>query len=549
MSIISKTDFLLYRECHKNAWLKINKPDIYYTNELSDFERSIIETGNEVELLARQLFPTGILIEGRDLVAQEKTAELVKKSEEIGSTGPKSLKNSVQTIFQPVFLKDGFLAAVDVLQYDQATKTYTIYEIKASNQIKEKLHLYDLAFQVNLLKMAGVNIGRINLLHLNPEYVRKGELDIIKLFVIDNVTDQVTELLEKVTIEMHAALEYLSKAEEPRGHCDCIYKGRSSHCTTFHHSNPEVPDYSIHDIARIGLSKKKLTELIDSNIFHVHEVPEHIELSEIQMNQVNAAVRAVFDADQKGPHISKKDKIAQELGSLQFPLYFIDYETFPSAVPRFDGFSPYQQIPFQYSLHIVEKMPNSGDTNLGDVNISEPIHREFLHTGSNDPTIPFIESLKNDIGKIGSIIVWNKKFECKINDELAKRALQSLMPESLKSEVKKFIDDINSRVYDLMDIFSKQHYVHKDFQGSTSIKAVLPVLIPELSYKKLEIREGGTASMKWNEMTTRERNDEKTKKKIKLSQAEADLIAKNLLKYCALDTYAMYAIWKHLYEL
>ncbi len=182
----------------------------------------------------------------------------------------------------------------------------------------------------------------------------------------------------------------------------------------------------------------------------------------------------------------------------------------------FDGFSPYQQIPFQYSLHIVEKEGG------------KPIHKEFLHTGSDNPSEPFAKSLQSHIGLKGNVIVWNKKFECKINNELTRR-----IPEA-----KAFLEDINARVYDLMDIFSKQFYVHKDFKGSTSIKYVLPVLAPELSYKKLEIKEGGTASQKWNEMTTGE-----------IPQKEKVYIAENLKKYCELDTFAMYAIWKHLFEM
>jgi hypothetical protein len=384
--------------------------------------------------------------------------------------------------------------------------------------------------------MAGLEIHAIKLLHLNPEYVRQGELDIIKLFTIDDVTLQTTELLEKVASEMQMAQEYLSTEKEPSGNCDCIYKGRSSHCTTFSYSNPQVPEYSIHDIARIGVSKAKLTELVDSNIFDIGDVPEEMELSEIQKNQVAVQVS-------KRP-IIKNDKIAAELSSLQFPLYFIDYETYPSAIPRFDGFSPYQQIPFQYSLHIVE---NAADLKNQDY---KPLHREFLHTGADDPTGPFLQSLMKDIGRIGSIIVWNKKFECKINEELAKR-VSSL---DIGASARKFIDDVNSRVYDLMDIFSKQHYVHKDFQGSTSIKYVLPVIAElaggqaELSYKKLAIREGGTASMRWNEMSTGLRVDEKTGEKSILPTEERKQIALDLLKYCALDTFAMYAIWKHLWE-
>ncbi len=488
---LSKTDYLLYRQCPKNLWLKIHKPEIYYKSELSEFEKLIIETGNEVELVARQLFPTGVLIEDRDEKSQKKTIEYINGCQE--------------TIFQPVFLKHGFLAACDIIKYDKKSHRWSLYEIKASNSIKEKTHLYDLAFQVNLLKLVGIELDRIHLLHLNPKYVKNGSLNLIKLFTIDDVTQQVNELLEPVQREMGVALAYITSDKEPSGQCICLYKGRSGHCSTFAYSNPQIPEYSIHDLARIGLSKAKLTELVDNNVFDIHQIPERIELSEIQKNQIDAHIldRAMI----------KRDKIILELGNLIFPLYFLDYETYPSAIPKFDGFSPYQQIPFQYSLHVIEAMD------------AEPKHFEFLHIGQHDPSQFLGESLKKNVGKIGSVIVWNKKFECKINKELAKRI----------PEMKKFIDEVNVRVYDLMDIFTKQYYVHKKFRGSTSIKAVLPVLVPELTYSDLEIQDGGTATQKWNLLTTGN-----------IDMIEKERIAKNLKEYCKLDTFAMYSIWKHL---
>lgn len=489
--LVSKTDYLLYRECKKNAWLKIHRPDIYYKSELSEFEKSIIETGNEVESAARKLFPTGVLVDGRDEKARLETAQLIAER--------------TPTIFQPVFSKDGFFAAADVLKYDEKTGRYSLYEIKASNQVKEKLHLHDLAFQANLLKKTGLDVGSIGVLHLNPDYTRVGELDVTKLFVIDDVTEAVKCLLEGVAKEMDEALSYLSSDKEPLGPCSCVYKGRSSHCTTFSYSNPHIPEYSVHDIARIGVSKAKLTELIDGNIYALENVPESVKLSEIQANQVAVHIT-------KRP-IIRADKIAEEFRSLIFPLYFLDYETFPCAIPRFDGFSPYQQIPFQYSLHVLEG-PGK-----------EPTHFEFLHEGQDDPSQALAASLQKDIGKIGTIVVWNKKFECGRNEELAKRV----------PGAKAFLTDLNARVYDLMDIFSKQYHVHHDYRGSTSIKYVLPVLAPELSYKNLEIREGGTASQKWDEMTTGDISDEEKRQ-----------IATSLKTYCKLDTYAMYKIWEYL---
>lgn len=504
MTIISKSDYILYRECKKNVWLKKHRPDIYDKSGLSEFEKSIIETGNEVELLARKLFPTGILIEGRDGAAQELTKKYIEKGP-AKSQGDRGVSVPL-VLFQPFFVEFGFLAAVDILEYDEKTGGYNIYEVKATNEIKEKIHFYDLAFQVNLLRKCDIKVSGIKVLHLDPEYVRRGELDLKKMFLIEDVTKGVEEKVDEVSAEMDAALEYLSREIEPVGHCCCINKSRNNHCQTFSYSNPDVPEYSIHDIARIGSSKKKLQQLIDANIFKFEEIPEEIEFSEIQRNQIDAYILDKI--------LIEKELIRSELGSLIFPVYFLDYETCPAAIPRFDGYSPYQQIPFQFSLH-----------KLNSLNDEKPEHFEFLHTSSDDPSRALAEALQKYAGNIGTIIVWNKKFECKRNEEIGKR-----LPE-----FKIFMDSVNSRIYDLMDVFSKQYFVHKHFKGSTSIKCVLPVLVPKLSYKDLHIQEGGTASQSWDKIALSN-----------ISKEEKDKIAKDLLAYCELDTYAMYAIWREL---
>lgn len=488
---LSKTDYILYRECPKNTWFKIHKPDLYYASGLSDFEKAIIETGNEVELVARKLFPEGMLIEGRGIEAQRLTQHYLTRHEPI--------------LFQPAFSQDDFFAAVDILKFDPVTSSHAIFEIKATSDIDEKVHLFDLAFQVVLLRKMGLEINEIGLIHLDPEYKRFGALNIQNLFKVEDVTAAVEELIQGVSAQMIEALGYLSQEAEPKGSCCCIYKGRSNHCSTFKHSNPDIPEYSIHDIARIGSSKKKLIELVDMSIFHLHEIPEDIQLSDIQKNQL--------DTHLSGKVIRKIAEIQEELENLVFPLYFLDYETFPAAIPRFNGFSPYQQIPFQYSLHVLEAPE------------SEPQHFQFLFTDSSDPSLELAESLQENIGATGSVIVWNKSFECGINEALGGRVL-------LK---KAFLQSVNDRVFDLMDIFKKQYFVHKDFRGSTSIKRVLPIVAPELSYKDLEICEGGTASQSWNRLTTSEMSDEEKLK-----------IAEDLRKYCERDTYAMYVIWKHL---
>jgi hypothetical protein len=99
------------------------------------------------------------------------------------------------------------------------------------------------------------------------------------------------------------------------------------------------------------------------------------------------------------------------------------------------------------------------------------------------------------------------------------------------------IERVNQQIVDLRDIFSDQHYVHPGFRGSTSIKMVLPVLSPELSYEGLAIREGATASEQWWEMVSGAGGPEKRRE-----------IGDALREYCKLDTYAMYAIWRLLYD-
>ena len=353
-----------------------------------------------------------------------------------------------------------------------------------------------------------MKISKAYIIHLNSDYIRSGEIDIVKLFKIVDVSNEVESIAESVASESKEALQYLSQDTEPNGYCCCIYKGRSKHCSTFQHANPDVPEYSVHDIARIGNSKAKLKELIDNNIFHIDKIPAHIKLTDIQQSQVDTYVLNKV--------LIEKEKIKAEFDTLTFPLYFLDYETFPAAIPRFDGFSPYNQIPFQYSVDVL-KSPEG-----------KPEHYEFLHIGSDDPSRSFAESLQSHLGRSGSIIVWHKGFECGRNDEIATRI----------PAMKSFMDSLKDRVYDLEDIFRKQYHIHRDFRGGTSIKRILPVLVPELSYKELGIQDGGSAADTWNKIVNGS-----------FSEVEKEKVIKDLKIYCGLDTYAMFAIWRALHSL
>lgn len=494
---LTKTDFLIYKDCAKNAWLKVHKPDIYFAKPLSVFDQSIIETGNEVDELARDLFPNGALITDRSDTKQTK----------------KLVEEQAPVIYQPVFETESYKIICDILVWNLNTKLYDLYEVKASNsgedkKKKDELYSQDIAFQYLVLKEFKIPIGKLFLVRLNNEYIRGVELDIQQLFTKEDFTERVLKISDLIAEEMKVAHDFIIQEKEPHGSCKCITRGRSAHCTTFSYSNPHVPEYSVHDISRIGQSKKKLEELVDSGIFSIHDVPRELKLSKPQRNQV--------DAIQSGNQFVDKIEICSFLSTISSPISFLDYETFPSAIPRFVGYRPFNQIPFQFSLHVF----NQGET--------DPIHAEFIFTENKNPDEAIINALKKYLPNKGSVLVWNKTFEMGRNRELGMR----------NPEHRAFFEDLNSRIIDLRDIFTEQNFVHPGFKGKTSIKYVLPVLAPHLSYKTLDIQEGATASDTWNKIVNKGFTDEEIKEKVN-----------NLCTYCKMDTYAMYAIWKYLFDL
>jgi hypothetical protein len=251
--ILSKSNYCLYRDCAKNAWMKIHRREIYDQLEnIPVFKQMLMKGGLEVDPLARKLFPYGVTIEGRGREAQELTL--------------KHIQQKTPVLFQPEFIFENFSAALDILQYHPETNSYTVYEVKAANEVKEE-YLYDVTFQVNLLRMLGMVVDNVYIIHLNREYIRKGELDYFSLFHKENVTAIVDEMAEEVKADMYNAVNFLLQEILPGGFCDCVYQGRSNHCVTFAIHNPQIPDYSVHDISRI--KKKKLEDLIDSGVYRI----------------------------------------------------------------------------------------------------------------------------------------------------------------------------------------------------------------------------------------------------------------------------------------
>jgi hypothetical protein len=477
-------------------WLKLHKPVLLEKFQLSDFEKHLMQQGNEVESCARNLFPGGIAVSSNGEGACHETVRL--------------MDSKMPTIFQATFIVDGFIARNDMLSFNKVTGVWDLYEVKGGNSVKEHdadhSHIDDVAFQVSVLKRVGVPLGSYYIVHLNKEYVRSGDLDIPKLFIVEDKTEEVKAVLDGVEKQMAAAREYLNRAEEPLGSCECVYRGRKKHCATFQYSNSHVPEYSVHDISYI--SQKKLNLLIEGGIFDLKDIPEEFALSENQRNQILAHERQ--------EPIIDKGSIKDILGKLSFPLYFFDYEAYGPAIPAFNGFSPYKRIPFQFSLHIL-KSPTS-----------KPEHVEFLHEDLSDPSEHVGRILKENFVPGGTFIAWHKSYEAGVNDEIALRLPQ----------YKELFGKINDSLYDLKEIFTAQHYIHPDFRGKTSIKKVLPAIVPDLRYGDINIREGGQAADAWWTMVSS-----------LISPESKQTIIKDLKTYCGLDTYAMYAIWKHLYDI
>lgn len=464
---LTKSDFLLYLESPLHLWAKTH--DQLETKNLSIYDQLTIKQGYEVENLAKEYLRQRLLLNY-------------------------SADSAVD--FQKTVSDGRYEARLDGLVYDAAAKVYDLYEIKSSTKI-DKSHKYDVTFQY-LVAKASLPIRQVYLLHINPEFVKEGEINLQEFFVAQEVGEMVNKLEDKVFELRSQALHVLDMVEAPTDkHC---YKIKTCPCLQLCH--PNLADYSIYDLSwwKAGQYEK----LVAKGYQKLGEVKESEELTPKQILQIRSFKQQQAIINHQG--------VAGKLSQLVFPLYFLDYETFNPAVPVHEGYKAYQHITFQFSLHVLEKPEDR-----------ELKHYEFIATDQSEPSEKLAEALLRVIGDAGSVIVWNKSFECGRNEELGK--LQPELAEQMKA--------INERVFDLMEIFSEGLYVDYKFHGSASIKKVLPVLVPELSYKGLAIGEGATAMSKWWEMVSG-----------KASEKEREEIKENLLRYCELDTRAMVEIWR-----
>ena len=483
---LTKTDFIHYLQCPKSLWLYKHKPKACPHKAFSDFLKKITREGYEVERYAQMLFSGGISI-------PPATDTSIKKTQE-------AITQKTKTVFQATVLtKDRLFARADILSMND-DGSHELYEVKASNSIKEDKkhnHLKDACFQKIAFERSGVHIDKVFIIHTDGEYVREVGIDPQKLLKKVDVTEKIKNMYDETEIEINNALSLLQEEYITENGCPCFRKTKTNHCDAFEYFNGALPKQSIWEIGNIR--EKKLCIMLDRGIQKIEDITEDIELNDKQKRQVRSVI-------EKRPQIDE-EKIQSMLNETSFPLYFFDYEAAVNAVPKIVGTKPWQHIPFQFSLHIL-----SEDDTL--------THQEYLNENLSG-TEKVVQAFCEMIGDAGSIVSWHASYEKKINTDLAK-----MYPQYAET-----LENANNRMFDLEDI-CKEAYTDAAFRGSTSIKKVLPVLCPNLSYKNLAVQDGTQAMEQWFAMI--EEEDGAKQKKIKNA----------LLEYCKLDTLAMVEIYK-----
>lgn len=485
MMQLTKTDFIQYLNCPESLWLLKNRPEIYerHKGKFSLFLEKLIKEGYQVEAYAKKLFENGI-----DL-PENASPEFTRKA----------LSSMTKVFFQASFsTKKAVFARVDILEKLE-DGTFHIYEVKSAVSVKKE-KLQDACFQKYVLQECGFRVSKVSMIHLNKEYVRKGEIIADELLEITEVTGRINEIYSSVVNEINAASNFIKKESINENQCSSRYKTRRNHCDTFKYFNKDIPELSIYEIGRI--SEKKIGQLVDKNQLSILEIPLGFDLSPKQRAQVESVRQEEV--------VINKSRINETLSSLKFPLHFVDYETFPTAIPLLDNMSPHNHLTFQVSIHT---MHENGDL----------AHFEWLGEKVEQPK-EMLSKMEDFTGKTGTFVSWFAPFERDRNKDMI-----HWIPEFAT-----YLNYMNEHMFDLMDIF-KVDYVDYRFHGSTSIKKVLPVLCPQFSYSDLEVKDGIMALNTWGRMVTDPNFSE-----------DVEQTRKNLLEYCKLDTLAMVEIYKYL---
>ena len=400
--------------------------------------------------------------------------------------------------FQETFEAEGLEARADLVRRN-ADDSIDLFEIKASTSIKGSTgdHVADAGFQALVAERSGETVAGVHIIHVNKEYVRgAGPVDPEAVLVVADISGNVREQRTALEAEVDAALEFLEYPKLDEDGCTCLFVGNpNNHCAAFERFNPGISSPSLYMLPRISAAKLRK--------FHAEG---RFSLAGVAPAELSARQALVQRAALEGMPVINRDEIAAFIDGLEWPLYFYDYETFASAIPIAEGHRPHEQIPVQFSVHRLE---TSGAL----------AHFEYLADAPGQERL-LVEAFEASIGSEGSVLSWHMSTETGCNERLAR-----LVPEK-----KAFLDGVNSRTRDLLVPF-ENHYVDARFEGSTSIKKVLPVLVPDLCYSQTDVHDGTGAMDAWLKLVSSS------------DSAERAEFSRQLLEYCKLDTLAMVEIF------
>lgn len=472
ISGLSKSRYCAGLQCPLLLYHKVNSPALFsHTDPFSQYQ---FDQGTAAGRLATELYKPGVHIPEFPL------AESLAKTR-------KALEEGHKHIFEAAFGFQEIHVKADVL-VNHGGGHVDIIEVKSSTKVKEQ-HIDDLAIQRFVLEGNDYDVHRTFLLHMNPDY-RHPEGP---LFIVSDESAAVGARMGDVPDNLRAMRKVIRAAEPPKTdigpHC-----GKPDDCPLKQECWKHIPELSIFNIPNIRSEK---WEFYSQGIAKIEQLPDWYKGKPNQ--------KPFLDSCKTGKPVIDRQGLKGMLAELGEPLYFMDFETLMLAVPAYTGTKPWQQLTVQWSVHVLEK--------------GKLTHHEFIHDSEGDPRIPFIESLLDVLGDRGSIIVYSAPFETGRLGEIAEAFPQ----------YKDKIDKVIARVWDQLLVF-KNFYCDSRFRGSNSLKRVLPVLVPELSYKNLDVQEGGTAMAEYSRMISLPEGKEKEK------------IKHSLLEYCKLDTLAMVEI-------
>ena len=472
LSYLSKSQFIRGLQCPKSLYLYKTQPDL--RDPVSDAQEAIFQAGTDVGIVAQGLFPGGKVIpyDGMSLDDQKKLTQA-----EMAAGTP--------ILYEPAFQFDKVFVKADILR--KVEEEWDLYEVKGGTGIKE-VYLKDIAFQYYVLKNSGLPIRKAYLVYINNQYVRNGALDLDQLFLFEEVTQKAIEregLVREEIGRLRGILAGGLPGIDIGEHCSDPYP-----CDFQGHCWAHIPEYSVLDLVKRGANP---WDLYRQGFLRLEDIPKEL-LSPVQLLQVEAYL------DQK--EFVNAEGIRDFLSTLWYPLYFLDFETFMTAIPIYDGTKPYQQVPYQYSLHSLQG-EHSG---LG--------HSEFLAPPKTDPRRPLVEKLVGDIPDNACVLAYNASFEKTILNQLA-----DWFPEHRQA-----LEEIIDNLRDLAVPFRSRDIYRWEMKGSYSQKMVLPALIPGMTYQGMEISDGGMAMEGYFRMCEGQDPD------------EIEKVRKALLEYCRMDT-------------